>query len=122
MRAWTNQFCVVSSTWKDTTKICDITGEEIAVSGNWNPWGVCAPVNLEKAFLHSWPYSRKFPEIQKKYGRKVNCYSLNEEEISVIEVLAPGIKVKDIIDEFGLDTYKESLKIAEEQQAKLRTT
>lgn len=121
MRAWTNQYCVVSSTQKDTTKICDITGEELAVSGNWNTWGVCAPVNLEKAFLHSWPYSRKFPEIQKKYGRKVNCYSLNEEEISIIEVVAPGLKVNDILKEFDLDTYKDSLRVAEERQAGLRT-
>ena len=120
MRAWTNQYYVVSSTRKDTTKICDMTGEEIATSGNWNTWGVCAPVNLEKTFLHSWPYSRKFTEIQKKYERKVNCYSLSEEEISIIEVLAPGLKVKDILNEFDLVTYKESLRIAEEQQAKLR--
>jgi beta-ureidopropionase len=120
MRAWTNQYRVVSSTRKDTTKICDITGEEIATSGNWNTWGVCAPVNLEKAFLHSWPYSRKFPAIQKKYGRKVNCYSLNEEEISIIEVLVPGLKVKDILKEFDIVSYKESLRIAEVQQAKLR--
>ncbi len=120
MRAWTNRYCVVSSTRKNTTKICDITGEEIATSGIWNTWGVCAPVNLEKAFLHSWPYSRKFPAIQKKYGRKVNCYSLHEEEISIIEVLAPGLKIKDILQEFDLISYKESLRVAEEQQAKLR--
>ncbi len=122
MRAWTNQYCVVSSTRKDTTKICDITGEELAVSGNWNTWGVCAPVNLEKAFIHSWPYSRKFPEIQKKYGRKVNCYSLHEEEISIIEVVAPGLKVNDILKEFDLIPYQESLRLAEERQAGLRTT
>lgn len=120
MRAWTNQYCVVSSTRKNTTKICDITGEEIATSGNWNSWGVCAAVNLEKAFIHSWPYSRKFPAIQKKYGRKINCYSLSEEEISIIEVLAPGLKVKDVLKEFELVSYKESLRIAEDQQAKLR--
>ena len=120
MRAWTNQYCVVSSTWKNTSKICDITGEEIAISGNWNSWGVCAPVNLEKAFLHSWPYSLKFPAIQKKYGRKVNCYSLSEEEISIIEVVTPGLTVKDILKEFGLITFRESLRIAEEEQDKRR--
>lgn len=120
MRAWTNQYAVVSSTRKDTTKICDFTGEVIAASGLWSPWGVCAPINLEKAFLHSWPYSRKFPEIQKKYGRKVNCYSLYEEEISIIEVLVPGLKVADILKEFDLITFRESLKVAEDQQAKLR--
>lgn len=120
MRAWTNQYAVVSSTRKDTTKICDVTGEAIAESGLWSPWGVCAPINLEKAFLHSWPYSRKFPEIQKKYGRKVNCYSLYDEEISIIEVLAPGLKVTEILKEFDLISYRESLNVAEMQQAQLR--
>lgn len=115
-RAWTNQYYVVSSTRKDTTKICDITGQELVVSGNWSRWGVCAPLNLEKAFLHSYPDSYKFPEIQKKYGRKVNCYSLHEEEISVIESLSPDIKVKTILSEFGLKTYRELLKETEELQ------
>lgn len=119
-KAWENQYCVVASTRKDTTKICDITGEELAVSGIWNPWGVCAPVNLEKAFLHSWPYSRTFPEIEKKYGRKVRCYSLHEEEFSVIECLSPDLKVADIMREFNLKTYQEHLKIAHDQQEKLR--
>src|SRR5687768_14832048 len=50
--AWQNHYHVVTSTWKGTTKICDITGAEIAGSGEYNTWGVCAPVNLEKAFLH----------------------------------------------------------------------
>lgn len=120
MRAWTNQYCMVSSTRKDTTKICDITGEELAVSGNWSRWGVAAPVNLEKAFLHSYPYSYKFPAIQKKYGRRVRCYSLHEEEISVIESLSPELKVNDILAEFDLVDYRKSLWIAEEMQARLR--
>lgn len=119
-KAWENQYCVVASTRKGTTKICDITGEELAISGIWNPWGVCAPVNLEKVYLHSWPYSLKFPEIVKKYGRKVKCYSLHEEEISVIESLSPDLKVADILKEFNLLTYQEHLKIAQDQQEKLR--
>lgn len=119
-KAWENQYCVVSSTRKDTTKICDITGEEIAVSGQWNLWGVCAPVNLEKAFLHSWPYSRRFPDVMKKYGRKVRCYSLHEEEFSVIESLSPDVKVADILREFELKTYREHLKEAEDEQHSLR--
>jgi beta-ureidopropionase len=70
-KAWENQYCIVSSTLKNTTRIIDVTGEEIAASGNWSNWGVCAPVNLEKAFLASWPYVMSFPDIQKKYGRKI---------------------------------------------------
>ena len=119
-KAWENQYCVVSSTLKGTTKICDITGEEVVSSGIWKPWGVCAPVNLEKAFLHSWPYSQTFPEIEKKYGRKVRCYSLYEEEFSIIESLSPDVKVADVMREFGLKTYREHLKEAEDLQERKR--
>lgn len=121
-KAWENQYCVVSSTWKNTTKICDITGEEVAVSGNWSDWGVCASVNLEKAFLHSWPYVLRFPEIQKKYGRNVRIYSLHEEEFSVIESLSADVKISDIMKEFNLKTYREHMQSAENKQAKYRIT
>jgi len=119
-KAWENQYPVVSSTRKDTTKIVDLTGEELAVSGIWSPWGVCAPINLEKVFLHSWPYSRTFPAIEKQYGRKVRCYSLHEEEFSIIESLSPEVKVADIMREFKLKTYQEHLKIAQDQQEQFR--
>lgn len=52
-KAWDNQYCVVSSTRKGAAKIVDILGEDIAVSGLYSNWGICAEVNLEKAFLHS---------------------------------------------------------------------
>jgi predicted amidohydrolase len=119
--AWKNHYVVVSSTRKNTSKICDITGDEIATSGNYNPWGVCAPVNLEKAFLHSWPFVRNFPDIEKKYGRKVRIYTLHEEEFSIIESLSPDIKVADILKEFNLKTHREHLKEAEAVQDKFYT-
>lgn len=122
VKAWGHQFPVVTSTRKGTTKIIDITGEELAASGLWSPWGICSPVNLEKAFLPSWPYSRVFPEIEKKYGRKVRCYSLHEEEFSVIESLSAEVRVSDIMKEFNLKTYQENLKSAQDQQERLRNT
>jgi len=116
--AWQNYYCVVSSTRKDTSKICDITGEELAVTGNYNRWGVCAPVNLEKVFLHSWPYNRNFPAIEKKYGRKVRIYTLHEEEFSVIESLSDDVKGADIMLEFDLKSHRQHKEIAEREQDK----
>ena len=115
-KAWENQYVVVSSTLKNRTRIIDITGEEIASSGNWSRWGVCAPVNLEKAFLASWPYVQSFPAIQKKYGRKVKISSLSEEEFSVIESLSPDVKIADVMKEFKLKTYTEHLASSQEKQ------
>ena len=114
-KAWENQYYMVSSTLKNSTRIVDITGADIAVSGNWNDWGVCAPVNLEKAFLASWPYMQSFPDIQKKYGRKIRITSLHEEEFSVLESLSADVKIADVMKEFKLKTYREHLLAAEQK-------
>lgn len=119
-KAWENQYYVVSSTLKNTTKIVDITGEDIAASGNWSDWGVCAPVNLEKAFLASWPYVQSFSAIQKKYGRKIRISSLHEEEFSIIESLSPDVKIADVMKEFNLKTYRDHIQSAEDKQAPRR--
>lgn len=116
MLACLNQYCVVSSTRKGITKICDITGEEIAWSGRWQTWGVCAPVNLEKAFLHTWPYYRRFKDVQAKYGRKVRITTFHEEEWSIIESRSPEVKVAKVMKEFELKTYAEHMRTAELQQ------
>lgn len=112
-KAWEHQYYMVSSTLKNSTRIVDITGVDIAVSGNWSNWGVCAPVNLEKAFLASWPYVESFPAIQKKYGRKIKISSLHEEEFSVIESLSADVKIADVMKEFKLKSYREHLLSAE---------
>lgn len=119
-KAWEHQYYMVSSTLKNSTRIVDITGADIAVSGNWSTWGVCAPVNLEKAFLASWPYVTKFPAIQQKYGRKIRISSLHEEEFSVIESLSADVKIADVMKEFNLKSYREHLLTAENKQAPKR--
>ncbi len=115
-RAWQNKYCVVSSTLQGTAKICDITGTEIAKTGRWQRYWVIAPVNLEKVFLHTWPYTRRFKEINAKYGRKVKITTFDEEEWSIIESLSPEVKVADVLEEFELKTYEEHIKGADNMQ------
>lgn len=119
-RAWQNKYCVVSSTLKGPAKICDISGEEIAKTGYWDKYWAIAPINLEKEFLHTWPYVQKFKDIHAKYGRKVKITNFDEEEWSIIESLSPDVKVADILDEFDLKTHKEHIKSATNMQKKLR--
>lgn len=64
---------------------------------------VCAPVNLEKAFLHTWPHVRRFGEIQAKYDRKVRIHNFAEEEWSIIESRSPEVKIADHLWEFELN-------------------
>jgi predicted amidohydrolase len=119
-KAWQNKYIVVSSTRKDTSKICDITCEVIAQTGIWDKNLICAPVNLEKAFIHSWPYAQRFDEIRAKYGRKVRFVTLHEEEWSIIESLSPDVRIKDILSEFEIRTYEQMMSDAEIAQNKAR--
>jgi beta-ureidopropionase len=119
-KAWEHKCIVASATNKNTSKLCDISGEVIAGTGIWNSNLFCAPVNLEKAFLHTWPAVQRFGEIQNKYGRNVRISNFHEEEWSVIESLSPDLYVKDILKEFGLKTHEELTAYAEILQRKSR--
>ncbi|MCD6308341.1 MAG: carbon-nitrogen hydrolase family protein [Candidatus Latescibacteria bacterium] len=118
-RAFTYRYAVISSTRKDTSKICDIDGAELARTGRWNKWA-CAPVNLEKAFLHTWPFVMRFEEIHRKYGSKVRITNHHEEEWSIIESRSPDIRVADILKEFDMKTMTEHLREAEAAQDRAR--
>jgi beta-ureidopropionase len=120
MKAIQHKYAVASSTRKNTAKLCDITGEVIARTGIWDNNSFCASINLEKAFLHTWPYINRFDEIRQKYGRKVRITNYHEEEWSIIESLSPEIQVSDILQEFELKTYEQLMRDSEIRQVKAR--
>ncbi|MEA2064029.1 MAG: carbon-nitrogen hydrolase family protein, partial [Gemmatimonadota bacterium] len=113
------RYIVVSSTRKGVTRLCDITGETVAWTGLWETW-VCAPVNLEKAFLHTWPFVHKFNDIRRKYGQAIRLTTYHEEEWSIIESLSPDVKVADVLKEFEIKTYDEVVQEATSLQMKHR--
>jgi predicted amidohydrolase len=119
-KAWENKYLVVSSTYQKS-KICDITGQEIMQTGALDSNLICAPVNLEKAFLHSWPFSLRFDEIRAKYGRKVRITNYHEEQWSIIESLSPDVLVKDILTEFELRTFEQLIHDSEIKNTNIRS-
>lgn len=119
-KAWENRYVVVSSTRKDTSKICDLRGEVITQTGIWDENFFCGSVNLEKAFIDTWPHVMHFNEIRKKYGRKVRLTTYHEEQWTIIESLSSDIFVADILKEFGLKTLTQDCQEAEIAQIKAR--
>jgi predicted amidohydrolase len=119
-KAWQQRCIVASSTHKGTSRLCDISGEIVTQTGQWNQNLYCGPVNMEKEFLATWPYVNRFKDIQAKYGRKVRITNFHEEEWSIIESLSPDLFVKDILNEFKLKTYREHIGSAELLQNKAR--
>jgi len=116
--AWINHYYIVSATGEDA-RIIDITGDVIATDGEFARW-VCAPVNLEKEFLHIWPQTLKFKDIQKRYGRKIRFHVYHKENWATLESLDPDVKVREILKEYDLPTYDEQLREATEVQDKYR--
>ena len=116
--AWVNHYYIVSATGEDA-QIIDMTGDVIASDGEFARW-VCAPVNLEKVFLHIWPQVRKFNDIQKKYGRKIRFTIYHKENWATLESLDAEVKVRDILNEYDLPTYDEQLKQAVGVQTRYR--
>lgn len=119
-KAWQHKCLIATSTRKNTSKLCDITGEVVAQTGIWDKNYYCAPVNLEKTFLHTWPNSQHFSKIRKKYGRSIRITNFHEEEWSIIESLSPDIFISDILQEFGLRTFEQQAADAEIAQIKVR--
>ncbi len=114
------KYIVATSTHKNTSKICDFTGEVIAKTGIWEDNYYCAPINMERAFLHIWPYVLNFDKIKKKYGRKIKITIYHEEEWAVIESLSPDILVSDVMKEFNFRTYDQLVSESEIAQEKHR--
>lgn len=116
--AWMNKYYIVAATGEDA-RILDITGDVIACDGEFARW-VCAPVNLEKAFLEIWPQVLKFGDIEKKYGNRIRIKIYHPENWATIESWDPDLKVKDILKEFELPTLAEQIKEATIIQDKYR--
>lgn len=119
-KAWQHKVVVASSTLKNVSRICDISGETVAQTGIWNPNLYCAPVNMEKAFFPTADFLKEYKDIEQKYGRKVKISTHHEEEWTTIESLSPEVFISDITKEFGLVTYEDDLKNAEIVQIKSR--
>ena len=107
---------LVSSTRKGPARVINITGDDIAATGIWQPNWICAPVNLEKVIVSSWPNFVHFNDIITKYGQDVKITNLHEEEITIIESLSKNLKVADILKEFKIVARKNNLKSVEKTQ------
>ncbi|KAA5539590.1 carbon-nitrogen hydrolase family protein [Roseiconus nitratireducens] len=110
-----NRYVVVSSTRKDRSQICDIDGTTLGSTNRWHPWAV-ATVNLEKAFLHTWPFVQRFPEVYAKYGPKVRITTHPDEEWSILESRSPDVRIADVLSEFDLQPIDDYLRDAEKLQ------
>ena len=120
MKALQNKCILVSSTWKNVSKACDISGETFAQTGIWEPNLYCAPINMEKVFLPAFDYLKECEDMTKKYGGKIKITIFHEEEWTIVEAVSPDISIKDIMNEYNLVPHFQGIREAEIIQSKSR--
>ncbi len=114
-----NKYYIVTSARYNPTRVIDVTGDELATSSHYRDW-VCAPVNLEKASVHIWPYVKKFKALRAKYDRKLRIRIMGYQDWAVIESRSPEVKIAEVLKEFEIPTFEEYITQAEKAQARHR--
>ena len=108
--AWRHQVFLVTSTQKDTSKICDLSGEAIVQTNRWQRNWVCGSVNPEKAFVLTWPTVHDFPLMLKKYGSRIRINTFSEEEWTFMESLDKNLKINEVLKTFEIKPMYDFLK------------
>jgi predicted amidohydrolase len=107
-----NQFFVVSSTQSRLSRIYDITGEVLSVSGRFQPWAGAA-LPLGKRLFEIDFHTGKARDIQAKYGDRVELTWFHEDDWFTLASRDPSLTVEDLIAEYGLtplNAYRERAK------------
>jgi predicted amidohydrolase len=101
-----NQFYVVSSAMRGSSRIYDVSGEALASSGNYQQWAAAA-LPMGKRLFEVDFNAKKVRQIQEKYGSRVEVVWLHDDDWFTLASLDPDLTTEDIIAEFGLTPLDE---------------
>ncbi len=104
--AWTHRYPIATSVWPYHARLIDITGEVVASTSRWSRI-VAYDLNLDRELFHTDHQMGKIAAIQARYGSGVLVKSYTEEHLILIECVAEGLNIQDIIDEFGLVSFQD---------------
>jgi hypothetical protein len=104
--AWVHGYPIVSSVLSYHARLYDITGEQATLTSRWQRVGVLE-LNLDRELFHTDNQMHKLIEIQARYGGAVRLTTMTEEHLFLLESLDPRVTVKDIMREFGLQSYRD---------------
>lgn len=116
-----HKYYVVTSTWENPSRIIDLTGDEISSTGRYDNWA-CAPLNLERKVVHTWPYVKQIESLRAKYGRQVRVTRLHDEGWSIVESISPNLRIADALADFGIPLHVEHIAMGDRMQCERRPT
>lgn len=115
--AWLTRAYIITSTRPFPPRIIDMDGEDIDTGGRFEPFAM-APINLEKAFIHIWPYTKQLDAMKEKYGQSVRVKKYHLEDWATVESLSDELAIQDALNEFEIPTHKQHIDTANQEQNK----
>jgi predicted amidohydrolase len=116
--AWRNNCYIISSTGGDA-RVVDMSGNDLDSSSTFVRFA-WANINLEKVNADTWPTNDRIPEMFNKYGKRLGIKVYDNTGVITIESRDSGIKVRNILKEFDIQTIDENIKASEVVQDKYR--
>lgn len=114
--AWSCNCYIVSSS-PESSEIVDMSGNVLESSSFFVRYA-WSRINLNKINTDTWPTNQRLAAICRKYQNRVNIKVWGNTEVITIESRDAGLDVKDILEEFELQTIDqvvESSKIVQDQ-------
>jgi beta-ureidopropionase len=116
--AWKNNCYIISSTGGDA-RIVDMSGNDLDSSSTFVRYA-WANINLEKVNADTWPTNDRIPDMFNKYGKRLEIKVWDKTGVITVESRDPGIKIKDVLKEFDIQTIEENVKSSQVVQDKYR--
>lgn len=117
--AWLHQYYVITSVRTEHSRIIDITGKILASTSRWHRFAT-ETIDLEKELFHIDDQVEKILRIQLELGSRARIEAMTEEHIFTLESCDPAWSVARIKAEYGLESFGDYHRRAEEVQAATR--
>lgn len=116
--ALNNNYYVVSSTGGDA-RVIDISGNDLDITSDFVRYA-WATVHLDRVNAPTWPTRDKLPALFKKYGNRVRVKVWGNTDVITLESRQPGLRISDVLKEFGIITKAALLEGETDVQNKYR--
>ena len=117
--AWLHQYYVATSVRPSTSRIIDVTGRILASTSRWHRFAT-ETVDLEKELFHIDDQVEKLHRVRLELGSRARVEALTEEHIFTLESNDPAWPVARIKTEYGLESFRDYHRRAEDVQHESR--
>ncbi len=102
-----HNYYIVTSTQNGDAMFVDITGEVICYTRDASPPVTVVSLDLDRTLFHENFNGEKMQRLLREQEGKVTIRHFTEEQWYLIEAAAPGVSVRQLAKEYGLETLRD---------------